>query len=72
MDTGEVTSVVGEQVVVKAAGRLPGMGSAVFANKGRIGLVADIIGTVEMPYFVVRKQPNAVVKVGDRTRDKGV
>ena len=68
MDSGEVTSIVGDQVVVKVTGKLPAMGTAIFTSRTKIGVVADIIGSVEKPYFVVKTSPNAKVAIGDRLR----
>ncbi len=68
MNTGEVTSIVGNQVVVKASGQPPQIGTPVFSGKGRVGVVADIIGPLEKPYFVVKPSPDAKLKVGDGIR----
>ena len=69
MNYGEVSSIVGDQVVVKASEKPPAIGSAVFNEKGgKIGVVADIIGPVEKPYYVVKPNQNCKVKPGDRIR----
>lgn len=68
MDSGEVTSIVGDQVVVKVTGNLPAMGAQIFTSRGKIGVVADIIGSVEKPYFIVKTSPNAKVGIGERLR----
>ena len=68
MESGEITSIVGEQVVVKATGKPPQLGSAVYSPSGVIGVVSDIIGPVEKPYFIVKRQPNSKVNPGEKTR----
>jgi rRNA processing protein Gar1 len=68
LNTGEVISIVGDQVVVKAASNPPAMGTVVYSEKGKLGIVADIIGPVDKPYFVVKPQGNAKVSVGDRVK----
>lgn len=68
MDTGEVISIVGDQVVVKSDPKPPKIGSLVFSSKGKAGIVMDIIGPVDKPYLVVKPNPNVKVKIGDRLR----
>ena len=65
LDFGNVSGVVGDQVVVESAGKLPDLGIEVFIRNGRLGPVADIIGDVKKPYFVVRKVRNIDVKIGE-------
>jgi rRNA processing protein Gar1 len=68
LNIGEITSIVGDQVVVKCASEPPSIGDPVLGDRGRLGTVADVIGPVAKPYFVVKLNPNAKVKVGDRVR----
>jgi rRNA processing protein Gar1 len=70
LDAGEVVSIVGDQVVVKATSKAPAMGSAVFNERGgKVGSVQDIIGPVEKPYFIIKPLNAAVkLKAGDRVR----
>ena len=65
LESGEVTSIVGEQVVVKSTANPPKIGSPVYSGKIKVGVVADIIGSVESPYIVVKPQANAKIQVGD-------
>ena len=67
MDTGEVTSIVGDQVVVKCVGKPPLIGSPVHTRKGRIGIVSDVIGAVSEPYFTVKLLPKAKIQVSEKT-----
>ena len=66
LNTGEVNSIVGDQVVVKTTTKPPGIGAAVYNEKGKVGVVSDIIGAVDKPYFVVKPHGNVKVNVGDR------
>jgi len=68
LNTGEVTSIVGDQVVVKSAPKPPAIGAMVYSEKCKVGVVADIIGSVESPYFVVKPDQNAKIKLSDRLR----
>jgi rRNA processing protein Gar1 len=70
LNTGEVTSIVGDQVVVKSSSPPPAIGAAVFGDKGRVGVVADVIGPVERPYYVVKADPKITLKIADRLRSK--
>jgi rRNA processing protein Gar1 len=65
LNADEVTSIVGDQVVVKTADKPPRMGAIVYRKNERIGKVADIIGPVEKPYYVVKASSNTKVEVGD-------
>jgi rRNA processing protein Gar1 len=67
LNTGEVTSIVGDQVVVKSTAKQFGIGTVVYNDRGKIGVVSDIIGAVDNPYFVVKPQGNVKATVGDRT-----
>ncbi|MFH1055730.1 MAG: H/ACA ribonucleoprotein complex subunit GAR1/NAF1 [Candidatus Altiarchaeota archaeon] len=66
LDTGEVTSIVGDQVVVKSATQPPKIGTTVYTLKGKVGSVSDIIGSVDKPYFIVKLNQNSKVNVGDK------
>jgi rRNA processing protein Gar1 len=68
LNTGEVTSIVGDQVVVKSASLPPAIGTAVYGEKGRVGTVSDIIGPLSKPYFVVKPAAGAKIKEGDVLR----
>ncbi|MFH0861792.1 MAG: H/ACA RNA-protein complex protein Gar1 [Candidatus Altiarchaeota archaeon] len=69
LDTGEVISIVGDQVVVRSAPKPPGIGSTVYNERGgAAGTVSDIIGPVEKPYIVVKAKPNVTLKPGDSIR----
>jgi rRNA processing protein Gar1 len=68
LNTGDITSIVGDQVVVKCDAEPPVIGAQVMGGRGRIGVVADVIGPVGKPYYVIKLDPNAKVKVGDRVR----
>jgi rRNA processing protein Gar1 len=69
LDTGEVISIVGDQVVVKATAKPPAIGSVVFNERGgKVGCVADIIGPVENPFFIIKPNPNVTLKPKDRIR----
>lgn len=68
LNTGEVDSIVGEQVVVRSTSEPPSIGAVVFNERSKVGLVADIIGPVSKPYFIVKLNPNAKVKPGDKIR----
>jgi rRNA processing protein Gar1 len=66
---GEVDSIVGDQVVVKSTAQPPAIGSVVYSEKGtKVGVVADIIGPVEKPYFIVKANANVEIPVGERLR----
>jgi rRNA processing protein Gar1 len=70
LESGEVTSIVGDQVVVRADSKPPQIGQAVYSEKAKVGIVSDVIGAVDKPFFVVRPSPNAKISVSDRLRTK--
>ena len=57
-------------MVVKATSKPPEIGSAVYSEKCKVGVVSDIIGSVDKPYFIVKPNPNAKIKVSDRLMSK--
>jgi rRNA processing protein Gar1 len=70
LESGEVTSIVGDQVVVRADSKPPQIGAAVYSEKAKVGVVSDVIGAVDKPYFIVRPSPNAKVNVADKLRTR--
>lgn len=66
MDSGEIVSVVGDQAVVVPSGRLPDIGVKIFVKDGIVGRVADIIGAVDRPYYVVKLSGRIPVSKGDK------
>jgi rRNA processing protein Gar1 len=68
LDTGEITSIVGDQVVVKSTAKPPKIGAPAYTENGKIGVVSDIIGRVDSPYFIVKPEGNVKAAVGDKTR----
>ena len=67
---GEVTSIVGDQVVVKSASEPPSIGNIVYGEKGKAGTVADVIGAVGNSFFIVKPNPKVKINVGDKLRLK--
>ncbi len=70
MESGEVTSVVGEQVVVKSTGKPPEIGSKAYTKKDFLGVVADVIGPVDKPYFIVKKSGKNTAETGEKIYSK--
>jgi rRNA processing protein Gar1 len=68
LNTGQVSSIVGNQVVVKSPAETPKLGAAVYSEEGKAGAVSDIIGAVKKPYLVVKLEENVELAVGDTVR----
>jgi rRNA processing protein Gar1 len=68
LSTGQVCSIVGNQVVIKPTADTPEIGSTVYDGKAAVGVVSDIIGAVDKPYAVVKPNDKAALKVGDVIR----
>ncbi len=66
LESGEITSIVGNQAVAKPSGKLPEIGTKVFVKDGILGRVMDIIGAVENPFFVVKTDGKKKIAVGDK------
>lgn len=66
MATGTINSIVGRQVVVKADGSPPKIGSKAKVDGRTVGVVADVIGAVENPYFVLKPKEGADLPVGGK------
>lgn len=65
MDLGVVSSIVGDQVVVSAVREPPKIGAKAYLGSVKVGLVADVIGSVKKPYLVLKCSKDAKIKVGD-------
>lgn len=65
LESGEIISVVGDQVVVKSASDAPKIGSKIYSVRAKVGRVSDVIGPVDDPYYVVKPDPNTNLRVGD-------
>lgn len=66
MENGQITSIVGDQAVLKPIGKLAEIGSRVFVKEGVLGRVVDIIGPVDDPCLVVKLSGKKEVSVGDK------
>ncbi|MFH1125789.1 MAG: hypothetical protein V1703_01570 [Candidatus Altiarchaeota archaeon] len=52
---GRIVSQIGNQLVAEMPStEVPELGSSVFVNGKKMGVVFDVIGVVEKPYVVVR------------------
>jgi rRNA processing protein Gar1 len=65
LNTGKVSSVVGDQVVVESASEPPRIGAKAYLGRDKVGVVADVIGRVDRPYFIVKPDAKSKLKAGD-------
>jgi len=66
LEIGEIISQTGDQMVVKANVSDPKfMNKKVYKDNQELGRIVDIIGRVENPHFIIKKNKNAEMNIGE-------